>query len=72
MNHAIESVRNQTESPIRRFARDQRGAGLVEYIMLAGLIAIACIFAFGEFSDKIQGAVEDQGKEVQKLGETAK
>ena len=72
MNHAIESARSQPESPIRRFARDQRGAGLVEYIMLAGLIAIACIFAFSQFSEKVQSAVEKQGTEVEKLGSTAK
>ena len=72
MNHAIESTRSKTQSAIRRFARDQRGAGLVEYIMLAGLLAIACIFAFSQFSEKVQGAVDKQGTEVEKLGSTAK
>ena len=52
--------------------RDQRGAGLVEYIMLAGLVAIASIFAFRTFGEKVQGAVDKQGGEVEKLGSTAK
>lgn len=56
----------------RRFLRDQRGAGLVEYIMLAGLVAIASIFAFRTFGEKVQGAVDKQGSEVEKLGSTAK
>ena len=56
----------------RRFFRDQRGAGLVEYIMLAGLVAIASIFAFRTFGEKVQGAVDKQGGEVEKLGSTAK
>jgi Flp pilus assembly pilin Flp len=65
MNHAVLTW-------FRRFFRDQRGAGLVEYIMLAGLVAIASIFAFRTFGEKVQGAVDKQGGEVEKLGSTAK
>ena len=65
MNTAVLAI-------FRRFFRDQRGAGLVEYIMLAGLVAIASIFAFRTFGEKVQGAVDKQGSEVEKLGSTAK
>jgi Flp pilus assembly pilin Flp len=71
VNHRIQSTRRPTLlSFFRRFLRDQRGAGLVEYIMLAGLIAIASIFAFRAFGEKVQDAVDKQGSEVEKLGGT--
>ena len=69
MNNSTKPVMTKTVRPVRRsLFRDQRGAGLVEYIMLAGLVAIASIFAFKKFGDKITGAVDKQGVEVEKLG----
>jgi Flp pilus assembly pilin Flp len=49
----------------RRFLVDERGAGLVEYILLAGLIAIACILAFRGFGSKVAGTVTKQGDKVE-------
>ena len=51
--------------PARRFWLDQRGAGLVEYILLAGLIAIACILAFRGFGNRVSGTVTKQGEKVE-------
>lgn len=49
----------------RRFLMDERGAGLVEYILLAGLIAIACILAFRGFGNRVSGTVTKQGEKVE-------
>jgi Flp pilus assembly pilin Flp len=53
------------KSPSRRFLRDERGAGLVEYILLAGLIAIACILAFRGFGNRVGGTVTKQGEKIE-------
>jgi Flp pilus assembly pilin Flp len=50
---------------LHRLSRDQRGAGLVEYILLAGLIAIACIGAFQAFQGNVSRTVTNQGKKVE-------
>jgi len=65
------SDKNQLEvatkkTAVRRFMRDQRGAGLVEYILLAGLIALAAIGAFKGFQGKVSGTVTKQGEKVEK------
>jgi Flp pilus assembly pilin Flp len=54
------------KSAVRKFYRDQRGAGLVEYILLAGLIALAAIGAFKGFESKVSGTVTKQGEKVEK------
>ena len=53
------------KSALRRFVRDERGAGLVEYILLAGLIAIAAIVAFRGFEGKVSGTVTKQGQKIE-------
>jgi Flp pilus assembly pilin Flp len=35
-----------------RFTKDERGANLVEYILLVALIALAVVFLRGQVSDK--------------------
>ncbi len=45
-------------------ARDERGLSTVEYIILLVLIAVAAIAAWGEFGDKVKGAVNDSKKEI--------
>ena len=48
----------------RSLLRDQRGAGLVEYAMIAGLVAIAAITAFGTFGTSVSGKVTNQATTV--------
>ena len=42
---------------INRFYRDERGAALVEYAMLLGLIAIVCIGGITLFGEDLSGAL---------------
>jgi Flp pilus assembly pilin Flp len=48
----------------RSLLRDQRGAGLLEYVMLAGLVAIAAITAFGAFGGSVSTKVNNQATTV--------
>jgi Flp pilus assembly pilin Flp len=50
-----------------RLLRDQRGASLVEYAMLAGMIAIAAFTAFRAFGGNVRGAVQEQADQVQTI-----
>lgn len=52
----------------RRLARDTRGANLVEYIMLVGLVALLSVIAFRTFGGNIQAKIEAQGSEVTNIG----
>lgn len=42
-------------STLRRLAKDEEGAALVEYGMLVGLIAVVCIAAVGILGTTING-----------------
>lgn len=61
----LEIAAVKAKSPARRFLRDERGAGLVEYILLAGLIAIACILAFRGFGNRVGSTVTKQGEKIE-------
>jgi Flp pilus assembly pilin Flp len=47
-----------------RFARDERGATLMEYIMLAGLIAIAAFIGFQTFGTDVKTVITGQAQTV--------
>jgi Flp pilus assembly pilin Flp len=51
----------------RSLLRDQRGAGLVEYAMLAGLVAIAAFAAFQTFGGNVAGTVNNQATTVNNI-----
>jgi Flp pilus assembly pilin Flp len=52
----------------RRLARDTRGANLVEYIMLVGLIAIICISVFTRFGNAVKDHGDDQAGKIENIG----
>jgi Flp pilus assembly pilin Flp len=41
---------------VKRFAREERGASLVEYAVLIGLVTALLVTAIGTLSGQIQGA----------------
>ena len=55
-------MKQQTQ--IKKLLRDQSGAGFVEYIILVGLVALACIAAYTTFGSDVKAKVEEQGAAV--------
>jgi len=53
---------------LRKLIRDRRGAGLTEYIILVGVIALLAIAGFKTFGKDVKKKVEDQAGEVKKIG----
>ena len=53
---------------LQELARDTRGAGFVEYIILVGLVALFCIAAYQAFGDAVTQKVEEQAEEVTGIG----
>lgn len=51
-----------------RLWRDTRGANLVEYILLVGVIAILAIGAFNLFGGAIRDKVQEQTGEIEGIG----
>lgn len=51
----------------RRLARDTRGANLVEYIMLVGLIAIICIGVFTRFGSAVNSNAGSQAEKIENI-----
>lgn len=50
---------------LQALARDTRGAGFVEYIILVGLVALFCILAYRAFGEQVSNKVQEQGNAVQ-------
>jgi Flp pilus assembly pilin Flp len=53
---------------MRRLISDSRGANLVEYIILVGVIALLSIAVFKAFGGKVQSKVQEQGNKVEQIG----
>ncbi len=45
--------------------RDQRGAGMTEYIILVGVIAILAVAAFKLFGEQVKAKIEGQTSTVE-------
>ncbi len=53
---------------INQFLRDNRGANLVEYIILVGVIALIAIAGFKIFGEKVDQKVQEQANKVEQIG----
>lgn len=64
------------ESAITRFSkrlvRDRRGANLVEYIILVGVIALIAIVGFKKFGGEVRAKVDEQAGSVKGINGAAK
>jgi Flp pilus assembly pilin Flp len=48
--------------------RDTRGANMVEYIIVVGLVALIAIVGFSTFGGDVKQKIEDQSKKVKDVG----
>ena len=53
----------------RRIHSDIRGANLVEYIILVGVVALVGLLGATVFGTSVSAKFEDQAKEVSKIGD---
>jgi pilus assembly protein Flp/PilA len=53
---------------LRSFYRDENGQGMVEYILIIALIAIAVIAAVRTFGGKISGLFKSFGEKIENEG----
>jgi pilus assembly protein Flp/PilA len=58
-------------SKVRSFIKDTRGANMVEYIILVGVVAILAIAAFKAFGGKVSQKITNQGNAVGNVQDTA-
>lgn len=56
---------NKKRSAIRNFLRATRGANMVEYIILVGVVALLAVVGFKLFSTSVSGTVTEQGKTIE-------
>jgi Flp pilus assembly pilin Flp len=56
----------------RRFVADRRGANLVEYIILVGIVALIAIAGFKIFGGKVRQKVDQQSGAVGGINGAAK
>ena len=56
----------------QKIVGDRRGANLVEYIILVGVIALIAIAGFKMFGSKVRGKVDEQAGSVGGINGAAK
>lgn len=56
----------------RRFVGDTRGANLVEYIILVGVVSVLCLFAFNQFGGTVKTKIENQKGAILSVPDQAK
>ena len=57
-------MKNKNSSSVRNFLRATRGANMVEYIILVGVVALLAVVGFTKFSKSVSDTVDKQGKTV--------
>ncbi len=57
----------KTSSLVRTLVRSTRGANMVEYIILVGVVALMCIAGYTAFGNKIRDKIGTQGKTVSEV-----
>ncbi len=51
-----------------KLLKDNRGANLVEYIILVGVIALVAIAGFKIFGEKVDSKIQEQSNKVEQIG----
>ena len=69
MKHIISNIaQGSLVQRARELAGDRRGAGLVEYIILVGAVALASAAAYGQFGTKVGEKINGLGDKVGEIG----
>jgi pilus assembly protein Flp/PilA len=62
-------MKNKKLTSYRNLARSTRGANMVEYIILVGIVALLAIGGFSFFGDQVRDKVHKQGETVTKVND---
>jgi pilus assembly protein Flp/PilA len=65
----VQPAPDSTRRGLLSLRDDTRGAGLVEYIILVGLIALAAIMGFQTLGGSINGRAEGLGSQIDGIGQ---
>ena len=57
-------MKNKNSSSVRNFLRATRGANMVEYIILVGVVALLAIVAFRFFGKSVSAKIQQQAGSV--------
>jgi Flp pilus assembly pilin Flp len=57
-------MKNKNRSSLRNFVRATRGANMVEYIILVGLVALICIGGYTVFGKQVDKSIRAQSQSV--------
>lgn len=68
MDHAPDVMDDGDVEQGKRRKRDDRGAGLVEYVLMISLITLVCIAAVGYFQEATRGSFDSSASAVQEAG----
>ena len=60
----IRPINSKRTTSLSKLVRDEKGATLMEYLMLAGLVAIAAFAGFKLFGTNVQTAINGQAETV--------
>jgi Flp pilus assembly pilin Flp len=58
-------MKKNNSSQVRTFIRSTRGANMVEYIILVGVVALLAVAGFKFFSTSVSTTVHNQGTSVE-------
>lgn len=64
---SVSTQRATKSGALQRLVRDQRGVGLIEYAMLAVLIAVVAYAGFTSFGSTVNGAINNANSKVTEL-----
>ena len=64
MNRREEAKDTFMKSMLARFHKSTRGANMVEYILLVGVVALIAIAGFKLFGGKVKDKIQEQGNSV--------
>ena len=68
----MHALLEREDLPMKHLIADRRGANLVEYIILVGVIALIAIAGFKIFGGKVREKIDQQAGSVGGINGTAK
>jgi Flp pilus assembly pilin Flp len=52
---------------MKKLLKNQKGQGIMEYVIISSLIGICCLAAVKTFGDKVKDRIEVMQKQVEKI-----